>query len=53
MHHQIDYRYLYGLLTTIYHWNNATVGSQYFSQRYPLSDFRREVQRFLNFLSVA
>ncbi len=49
----IDYRYLYGLLTAIYHWNNATVGSQYLSRRYPLDGFSREVQRFLYFLTIA
>ncbi len=49
----IDYRYLYGLLTTVYHWNNAEVGSQYFTKRYPLDNFKPNVQNFLNFLSIA
>lgn len=49
----IDYRYLYGLLTTVYHWNNAEVGSQYFTKRYPLNNFKPKVQGFLNFLSIA
>lgn len=47
----IDYRYLYGLLTSIYHWNNAEVGSQYFTRRRPLNNFRREVQNYLSFMS--
>lgn len=50
---KIDYRYLYGLLTTVYHWNNAEVGSQFFTKRYPLNNFKPKVQRFLNFLSIA
>ena len=47
----IDPRYLFGLLTGIYHWNNAEVGSQFFSRRTP-NIFNREAQAFLNFLSV-
>jgi len=50
---RIDYRYLYGLLTTVYHWNNAEVGSQYFTNRYPLNNFKRKVQGYLNFLALA
>ena len=50
---KIDYRYLYGLLTTVYHWNNAEVGSQFFTKRYPLNNFKPKVQGFLNFLSIA
>ena len=48
---EIDYRYLFGLLTGIYHWNNAEVGSQYMTTRAP-DMFNREVQRFLNFFVV-
>ena len=50
---KIDYRYLYGLLTTVYHWNNAEVGSQFFTKRHPLNNFKPKVQSFLNFLSIA
>lgn len=49
----IDYRYLYGLLTSIYHWNNAEVGSNYFTVRYPLDNYNQKVQRYLNFLTTA
>jgi hypothetical protein len=50
---KIDYRYFYGLLTTVYHWNNAEVGSHYFVNRYPLKNFKPKVQGYLNFFSVA
>lgn len=43
--------YLFGLLTMIYHWNNAEVGSQYFSRRYP-NEFNRAAQSFLSFFHV-
>lgn len=48
---EIDYRYLFGLLTSIYHWNNAEIGSQYMVKRIP-DEFKREVQRFLNFFHL-
>jgi UDP-MurNAc hydroxylase len=47
----IDARYLFGLLTGIYHWNNAEIGSQYQVRRVP-NIFNRSVQHYLNFLSV-
>jgi len=47
----IDPRYLFGLLTHIYHWNNAEVGSNYRTRRFP-NIFNRSVQNFLNFLTV-
>ena len=47
----IDYRYLFGLLTSVYHWNNAEVGSQFTTRRYP-DVFNRSAQRFLNFLAL-
>ena len=50
---RMDYRYLYGLLTTVYHWNNAEVGSHYFVNRYPLNNFKRSVQSYLNFFTLA
>ena len=50
---KIDYRYLYGLLTAVYHWNNAEVGSLYFTSRHPLKNYNPKVQDYLNFLAVA
>ena len=50
---KIDYRYLYGLLTTVYHWNNAGIGSHYFTKRVPLDNFNPKAQSFLNFLAIA
>jgi UDP-MurNAc hydroxylase len=47
----IDPRYLFGLITNIYHWNNAEVGSQYDTRRTP-NIFNRKVQSFLNYLAV-
>jgi len=47
----IDPRYLFGLLTHVYHWNNAEVGSQFQVRRTP-NVFDRSVQGFLNFLAV-
>jgi len=48
----IDYRYFYGLLTSIYHWNNAEVGSMYLTRRVPLDNFNESVQNYLNFLAT-
>lgn len=45
---EIDPRYLFGLLTGVYHWNNAEVGSQYQTRRYP-NQLNRKAQSFLNF----
>ena len=47
----IDYKYLFGLLTGIYHWNNAEVGSMFFTKRKP-DVFNRKAQQFLNFFSI-
>lgn len=47
----IDQRYLFGLLTKIYHWNNAEVGSQYFTHRVP-NKFDRRAQKFLHYLTI-
>lgn len=47
----IDPRYLFGLLTHIYHWNNAEVGSQYATRRVP-DVLNRSAQAYLNFLAV-
>ena len=46
----IDHRLLYGLLSGLYHWNNAEVGSLYSTRRN--ADFNLEAQNFLNFLAV-
>jgi hypothetical protein len=43
----IDDRYLFGLLTRLYHWNNAEIGSQYLTKRVP-DVYNREVFSFLN-----
>lgn len=48
----IDYRLLYGLLTSIYHWDNVKVGSHYMTRRSP-NKFVRSAENFLNFLSAA
>lgn len=45
----VDPRYLFGLLTHVYHWNNAEVGSQYNTRRIP-NVLNRKAQSFLNYL---
>ena len=47
----VDPRYLFGLLTHVYHWNNAQVGSQYQTRRFP-NQMNRNAENFLNFLAV-
>ena len=47
----IDHRYMFGLLTRLYHWNNAAIGSQYRCRRVP-NTFKREVFNVLNHLHV-
>jgi UDP-MurNAc hydroxylase len=47
----IDPRYLFGLLTHVYHWNNAQVGSQYQTRRFP-NKMDQAAENFLNFLAV-
>ena len=47
----IDERYLFGLLTRLYHWNNAEIGSHYRSRRVP-DIYVREAYSFLHFLQV-
>ena len=47
----IDYRLFYGLLTGIYHWNNASIGSLYKNTRKPLS-YNKKASNFLNFFSI-
>lgn len=48
---KIDDRYLFGLLTRLYHWNNAEIGSQYRSQRVP-DAYRKDVYAFLDMFQV-
>lgn len=47
----IDPRYLYGLTTKIFHWNNAEVGSHLIVRRYP-NFYNKSVLNFMNFLTV-
>ncbi len=47
----IDYRYLFGLITSVFHWNNAEVGSQFTTKRTP-DIYDRKVQSFLNFFCI-
>lgn len=48
---EIDPRYLFGLLTNVYHWNTAEVGSQYNTRRTP-DLLNRKAQVFLNYLAI-
>ncbi len=48
----IDYRLLFGLLTGLYHWNNADIGSLFMTRRFPYDNFNRSAQSFLNFFSI-
>lgn len=47
----VDRRHLFGMLTRLYHWNNASIGSLYRYRRVP-NVFRRDVFTFLDFLQV-
>ena len=47
----IDPRYLYGLITGVFHWNNAEVGSQFFTRRVP-DAYNRDAQNFLSFFHL-
>jgi UDP-MurNAc hydroxylase len=47
----IDPRYLFGLMTGVFHWDNAAIGSQLRVRRHP-DVFDRSAQRFLNFFCV-
>lgn len=47
----IDSRYLFGLLTRMYHWNNAEIGSHYRARRVPTT-YRRDAYGFLHFFHV-
>jgi len=47
----IDHRYLFGLLTGYYHWNNAEIGSLYTTRRTP-DELYRPAQHFLHFFCI-
>jgi UDP-MurNAc hydroxylase len=47
----VDDRYLFGLLTRLYHWNNAEIGSQFICLRVP-DTYNPQVQQFLNRFQV-
>jgi UDP-MurNAc hydroxylase len=47
----VDPRYLFGLLTCVFHWNNAEIGSQYRTRREP-DEHDRDTQSFLSFFHV-
>ena len=46
----IDYRYLFGLLVGIHHWDNAAVGSHYMTRRTPQDNYQKALVNYLNFL---
>ncbi|HEX2880430.1 MAG TPA: hypothetical protein VHO25_12940, partial [Polyangiaceae bacterium] len=48
---RVDLRYLFGLITRVYHWNNAEIGSHLTVQRVP-DVFDRTAQHFLDFFYV-
>ena len=47
----IDYKLIFGLLTGLYHWDNASVGSLYKSKRMPFK-YNEGAQNFLNFMQI-
>jgi len=47
----VDLRYMFGLMTGVFHWDNAAVGSHLHVRRHP-DVFDRSVERFLNFFCV-
>ena len=48
---EIDYRLLFGLLTGLYHWDNASIGSLYRSKRNPQKYFE-QVMKFLIYFKL-
>ena len=48
----IDYRYLFGLLVGIHHWDNAAVGSHYMTRRTPRDNYQKALVNYLNFFAV-
>jgi len=47
----IDPRYLFGLLTCVFHWNNAQTGSQFRTHRVP-NEFNRDAKAYFNYFHV-
>lgn len=47
----IDARYLFGLLTRVYHWNNAEIGSQFEVRRFP-NVLDQRARDFLNYFHI-
>ncbi len=47
----IDKRCLFGLITSIFHWNNAQIGSHYMTNRLP-DTFHRPAEIFLHFFQI-
>lgn len=47
----VEPRHLFGLLTGVFHWDNAIVGSHYQTRRYP-NKYNEDVQHFLYFLHI-
>jgi UDP-MurNAc hydroxylase len=48
----IDYRLLFGLLTSVYHWNNAEGGSLFYTRRYPVDNYKKSIHSYLNFFVI-
>jgi len=48
---EIDPKHLFGLLTNVFHWDNASVGSHYQTRRFP-DGYVERVQHFLYFLHI-
>jgi hypothetical protein len=47
----LDERYLFGLLSRLYHWNNAEIGSHLRARRVP-DRYRRDAYAFLHYLQA-
>ena len=47
----IDNRHMFGLLTGVFHWNNAFVGSHYAERRHP-DEYDPNVENFINFFHI-
>ena len=47
----IDERLLVGLISGLYHWNNAAIGSLYLQKRVP-DEYNKDAENFLSFLSL-
>ena len=47
----IDKRYMFGLLTGVFHWNNAFIGSHFAARRHP-DEFNPNIENFINFFHI-